>query len=142
MLAFEEAAIHQYADLVGEESIDCDLHITRAFDVCFTEDGAKEAKADWKARRDAFPQQLRNSDVRIVEEREALERVTGIKGGYWGASYVAGHLWPYKLATACKSSDAHVDTYTDWDFSNTYMPQARHESPNVYSCNIDGKIPV
>lgn len=103
-MEFEEAALGQYADLVREEDIDCDMHVTRAFDVFFSEADAREGKKDYEARLKAWPQSIKNGDVRAVDDPRELEQITGIKGGVWGISYPAGHLWPYKLATSCESS--------------------------------------
>lgn len=102
MFEFEEAALMQYAEIVDKEGIDCDMHVTRAFDVCMTKDGAEQAQRDFEARKKAFPRSMANGDVRDVKGTTELEAVTGIKGGYWGASYPAGHLWPYKLAAGCE----------------------------------------
>lgn len=98
-MSFEEAALGQYAEIVQREGIDCDMHVTRAFDICMTKDGAEAAKSDFQARSAAFPESMKKGNVQEVADPAKLEKITGIKGGYWGASYPAGHLWPYKLAT-------------------------------------------
>jgi hypothetical protein len=104
-MSFEEAALGLYADVVEREGIDCDLHVTRAFDVCMTQDGAEAARKDYEARLAAFPDSIERGLVQEVSDPAKLEEITGIKGGYWGASYPAGHLYPYKLATGRRSLD-------------------------------------
>ncbi|WVQ84845.1 hypothetical protein IAT38_007002 [Cryptococcus sp. DSM 104549] len=99
LINFEMAALGLYADIVQKEDIDCDMHVTRAFDVCFNDKDVVEVKKDFDARRADFLDKMREQDVRAVEDPRDLEALTGIKGGKWGASYPAGHLWPYKLAT-------------------------------------------
>ncbi|WVR07884.1 hypothetical protein IAU60_004927 [Kwoniella sp. DSM 27419] len=98
LLAFEAAALEQYAQIVQREDIDCDMHITRAFDISFREPDAASNQKDYEARRADWGAVMDKQDVRVIQDPKELERVTGVQGGYWGASYPAGHLWPYKLA--------------------------------------------
>ncbi|WWC67801.1 uncharacterized protein I206_101714 [Kwoniella pini CBS 10737] len=100
LLTFEASALKQYADLVAKEDINCDMHVTRAFDIFFREDDAASGKKDYEARKSAFPNDVNGQDIRVVNDPKELERLTGIKGGCFGANYPAGHLWPYKLATS------------------------------------------
>lgn len=102
LLTFEAAALQQYAAIVKREDIDCDMHVTRAFDVCFRKEDAEAGKKDYEARKAAWGEDMAKHDLRVVEDPKELEALTGVRGGYWGASYPAGHLWPYKLASACK----------------------------------------
>ncbi|RSH82880.1 hypothetical protein EHS25_005870 [Saitozyma podzolica] len=100
LLTFEEAALGQYAAIVEAEKIECDMHVTRACDVFYREDDAESARSDWEARRAAFPADVQQGDVRIYDDAAEFEQLTGVQGGVFGASYPAGHLWPYKLATS------------------------------------------
>ncbi|WWC87051.1 uncharacterized protein L201_001936 [Kwoniella dendrophila CBS 6074] len=100
LLSFEASALKQYADIVTKEDISCDMNVTRAFDICFKQDDAIEAKKDFEARIKDFPNYVKEQDIRTVDDPKELEMLTGVKGGYYGASYPAGHLWPYKLATS------------------------------------------
>ncbi|OWT36867.1 FAD dependent oxidoreductase superfamily [Cryptococcus neoformans Bt1] len=100
LLTFEAAALQQYAAIVKREDIDCDMHVTRAFDVCFRKEDAEAGKKDYEARKAAWGEDMAKHDLRVVEDPKELEALTGVRGGYWGASYPAGHLWPYKLASA------------------------------------------
>lgn len=102
LMTFEENALGLYADIVERERIDCDMRVTRAFDICMTKEGAEAAKLDYQARLAASSASVEQGDVRPVSDPGKLEKITGIRGGLWGASYPAGHLWPYKLATACE----------------------------------------
>ncbi|OCF32132.1 FAD dependent oxidoreductase superfamily protein [Kwoniella heveanensis BCC8398] len=100
LLTFEAAALEQYADIVAKEDIDCDMHVTRAFDVCFRKEDGEAGKKDYEARKAAWEADMTKHDLRVVDDPQELERLTGVRGGHWGASYPAGHLWPYKLASA------------------------------------------
>jgi hypothetical protein len=115
LLTFEEAALGQYAAIVEAEKIECDMHITRACDVFFREEDAESARSDWEARRAAFPADVQQGDVRIYDDAAEFEQLTGVKGGVFGASYPAGHLWPYKLATSreCTAGEGwrHADAH-------------------------------
>ena len=102
-MTFEETALGLYADIVERERIECDMHVTRAFDICMTKEGAESAKLDYQARLAASPASIKQGNVRPVHDPVELQEITGVKGGLWGASYPAGHLWPYKLATARES---------------------------------------
>lgn len=99
MYSFEASALSTYAALVQSEDLDCDMHATRACDVFFDATDAAEAKKDYDARMRLYPDSMKRDDVREVNDREELERLTGIRGAHWGCHYPAGHLWPYKLAT-------------------------------------------
>ncbi|WRT64905.1 uncharacterized protein IL334_001844 [Kwoniella shivajii] len=106
LLTFEAAALKQYADLVAKEDISCDMHVTRAVDVCFKQEDAAAAQKDYEARKAAFPEDVGGQDIRTIKDPQELEALTGVKGGHYGASYPAGHLWPYKLATSQSQSHA------------------------------------
>lgn len=98
MLRFEESHLDRYVRLVEKESIDCDLHVTRAVDVFFDQAEADTARSDFERRRREYPSSVERGDVRELKDPEELRRISGVKGGVWGVSYPAGHLWPYKLA--------------------------------------------
>ena len=99
MYDFESSHLQRYADIVNNEGIDCDLHATRAFDVFSLPDEAQASKESFRKRLAMFPDSMKKYDIREHADPAELEALTGIKGGHWGASYPAGHLWPYKLAT-------------------------------------------
>jgi hypothetical protein len=113
LIEFEEAALEEYAQLVAAEGIDCDLHITRAFDLYLDDKDAESAKADFRARMEDVSGRKAEPSVRSVDDPEELERISGFKGAKWGAHFPAGHLWPYKLATACKSPMRAALTISD-----------------------------
>jgi hypothetical protein len=75
------------------------LAVTRAVDVFYLEDDARSAREDLEARYSDFPESKVN-DIRLIADPAELERMTGAKGAKMGATYPAGHLWPYKLATS------------------------------------------
>jgi glycine/D-amino acid oxidase-like deaminating enzyme len=99
MYDFEGSHLSRYVRIVQEEGLDCDLVVTRAFDVLFDPSDAENAKKDYDSRREMFPESIKQGDVVSVEDPEELERLSGVRGGKWGCHYPAGHLWPYKLAT-------------------------------------------
>ncbi|TYJ55842.1 hypothetical protein B9479_003494 [Cryptococcus floricola] len=104
LLTFEAAALSSYTSLVQAENIDCDLHVTRAVDICFDPTDAEEGKKDYAARKSAWREDMEKHGVMAVDDPKELEKLTSVRGGHWGAHYPAGHLWPYKLA----SSLAHI----------------------------------
>jgi hypothetical protein len=98
-LVFEASHLARYTSIVQEESLDCDLHATRAFDIFFDADDAEQGRLDYEARYKLFPQAMQEADIRPVYDTEELSRLSGVKGGLWGAHYPAGHLWPYRFCT-------------------------------------------
>jgi glycine/D-amino acid oxidase-like deaminating enzyme len=104
MLVFEESHLARYAALVEAEDIDCDLHVTRACDVFFDEAEAQAGQSAFRARKRDFPQSVAAGDLREISDPRELERISGMKGGFWGITYPAGHLWPYKLAAGRESA--------------------------------------
>lgn len=87
-----------YARIVEKEKIECDLHVTRSFDVFFDKDDAERGKQDFYARKRDWP--TRCGNTRAVDSPADLEKIAGVKGAVWSAHYPAGHLWPYLLATS------------------------------------------
>lgn len=110
LIELEEGALEIYAALVEKEKIDCDLNVTRAFDIFFDRDDARKGQEDFAARRKDFPQAFKKGDVRDMGSGKDVERLCGVKGAEWSASYPAGHLWPYLLATARKSGALAIKT--------------------------------
>lgn len=101
-MLLEENALNIYTSIVDKEKIECDLHVTRSFDVFYDREDAKRCQDDFAGRRRDWPEAFKKGDVRAVDSSEDLERIAGVKRSVWSASYPAGHLWPYLLATACK----------------------------------------
>ena len=94
---FEEAALRHYVEIVEREKIDCDLHVTRAFDCLFDKEDAEGARLDFEARAKHHPEAVKRADLRLTDD---LETQGHVKGSVWSANFPAGHLWPYKLATS------------------------------------------
>lgn len=101
ILELEEAALETYSRIVGKEKNDCDLQVTRSFDVFFDKDDAERGKQDLYARKHDWPK--RCGDAQAVDSPASLEKIAGVKGAVWSAHYPAGHLWPYLLATSRES---------------------------------------
>jgi hypothetical protein len=102
MMLLEGEALGKYCKLVEETGIDCDLHVTRAYDTCYTRGDAESLTADFEARLADYPEDLKMNDVIMTPKHEWGQR-SGMKDTLFEASFPAGHLWPYKLATGCKS---------------------------------------
>lgn len=98
LFKLEENALGIYGDIVEKEKIDCDLHVTRSFDIFFDKDDAERGKQDFHARRHDWPDDC--GDARAVDTPGDVEKIAGVKGALWSANYPAGHLWPYLLATS------------------------------------------
>ena len=134
-MTFEETALGLYADIVERERIECDMHVTRAFDICMTKEGAESAKLDYQARLAASPASIKQGNVRPVHDPVELRELTGVRGGLWGASYPAGHLWPYKLATAREWAPPRPDTFA-YSSSDTSRPRKRSKSSDIHTRQI------
>jgi glycine/D-amino acid oxidase-like deaminating enzyme len=102
LLELEEGAMKIYGDVVEKEKIECDLHFTRSCDMFFDAADAERAKGDFEGRKADWPEIFAASDVQRVDSPEEIVKITGVKGALWSASYPAGHLWPYLLATSRK----------------------------------------
>lgn len=132
MLVFEESHLARYAALVEAEDLDCDLHVTRgalahrpllpcaaleadqsitfplpACDVFFDETEAAAGRQAFYERKKDFPESIVAGDLEEILDPQALEKLSGMKGGKWGITYPAGHLWPYKLAAGRASFPSH-----------------------------------
>jgi hypothetical protein len=100
LMALEESALDTYVDLVQREKIECDLHVTRAVDIFFDKDDTERSKKDFMERKADWPQMFGARGLQCIESPQEIERRVGVKGALWSASYPAGHLWPYLLATS------------------------------------------
>ncbi|CEL01295.1 hypothetical protein ASPCAL00883 [Aspergillus calidoustus] len=91
---FEARHVNAIRDLVEKEGIDCDLGVTEAVDVQFSETHARKLKDgyDRLVAAGCGP----TVRTRYTGPREA-EEFSGVKGAVACFSYAAGHLWPYKL---------------------------------------------
>ena len=103
MFTFEQQALRSYAEIVKAEDIDCDMHITRTFDVFLQKDDMESSKLDYAARKADFPRDVIGADIRLHTDVSTLEQMTGVKDALMAASWPAGHLWPYKLAVSRKA---------------------------------------
>lgn len=139
LLEFEEAQLAQYIALVeAEPDIDCDLHVTRACDVFFDAKEAESARRSFLLRKEDHPRAVEAGDVREITDRAELERVSGMKGGYWGATYPAGHLWPYKLTCGRKLAPDRLDEQeppltSSFCLSRSRRPEMRAQPPDQHT---------
>ncbi|PYI09232.1 FAD dependent oxidoreductase superfamily [Aspergillus sclerotiicarbonarius CBS 121057] len=83
--------------VVDKESIDCDLKVTRSFDVFFDEDHAKDMRDFLHAKRSEGVSWAQ--EVEWIEESD-VQKVTGVMNGKGAASVPAVSLWPYNLVTS------------------------------------------
>lgn len=86
----------RYEALLAEDPIPCSFHVTSAYDVCLAEAVAESCKKNYHARLADWPEDVRK--FREISDPEELQRVSGVKGGYWGCTYRVASIWPYKLA--------------------------------------------
>lgn len=129
LLEFEEAALGHYVKLVQDEDIDCDLNVTRAIDTFFLEDDARRGQLDFEARTRDFPESVKKADLRFYTDKEWFANFSGVKGGHAGASYPAGHLYPYKLATGRESTRRHLKLTS----SDSAVHGPRYEHADLHS---------
>ncbi|KAL3489694.1 FAD dependent oxidoreductase-domain-containing protein [Aspergillus germanicus] len=91
---FEARHVDVIRDLVKKEDIDCDLGVTEAVDVQFSESHARKLK-------DGYDRLVNAGCGPTVRTRytgpDEAEQFSGVKGAVACFSYAAGHLWPYKL---------------------------------------------
>lgn len=97
LLNFETGHLERFEKLLSREPIPCAFHVTSGFDVCMSDEMAKVARDSFHARRNDFPADT--AGLRELSDPEELQRITGVKGGRWGAMYRVASIWPYKLAT-------------------------------------------
>ncbi|KAJ4264181.1 hypothetical protein NW762_005375 [Fusarium torreyae] len=91
---FEASHVVAVKNLVEEEGLDCDFHVTRALDVYLDSTHAKKVEETY--RKIARNGLVNLSDVAFTPKKHA-ERVSGVKNAKGCISYTAAHLWPSKL---------------------------------------------
>ncbi|KAL2836925.1 FAD dependent oxidoreductase-domain-containing protein [Aspergillus pseudoustus] len=91
---FEARHVDTIRDLVEKEGIECDLGVTDAVDVQFSESHARKLKDGYDRLVAAGCGPTRRTRYTGPEEAEAF---SGVKGAVACFSYAAGHLWPYKM---------------------------------------------
>ncbi|KAL2802184.1 FAD dependent oxidoreductase-domain-containing protein [Aspergillus granulosus] len=91
---FEARHVDVIRDLVEKEKVDCELGITEAVDVQFSESHARKLK-------DGYDRLVAAGCGPTIRTRYTgaaeAEEFSGVKGAVACFSYAAGHLWPYKL---------------------------------------------
>ncbi|KAL3457336.1 FAD dependent oxidoreductase [Aspergillus heterothallicus] len=91
---FEARHVDVIRGLVEREGIECDLGVTEAVDVQFSESHAARLKKGY----DRLVQAGCGPTLRTrYTGRKEAEAFSGVKGAVACFSYAAGHLWPYKL---------------------------------------------
>ncbi|KAL2857630.1 FAD dependent oxidoreductase [Aspergillus pseudodeflectus] len=91
---FEARHVDVIQNLVEKEAIDCDLGVTEAVDVQFSETHARKLKDGY----DRLVTAGCGPTVRTTYTGPSeAEKFSGVKGAVACFSYAAGHLWPYKL---------------------------------------------
>ncbi|KAJ6007355.1 hypothetical protein N7540_011331 [Penicillium herquei] len=84
-------------DVTKKENIDCELSVTRSFDIYFDEVHAREMKefiSTHKAEGAPWVEHMRWIDA------PESDQITGVKNTQGAISVPAVSLWPYKLVTA------------------------------------------
>lgn len=95
----------------------------------FDETEAAAGRQAFYERRKDFPLSIVAGGLEEISDPQALEKLSGMKGGKWGITYPAGHLWPYKLA-AGRASIPVVSVFprakaTDCSVSFPSLPVAK-----------------
>ena len=115
MLKFESSHLPYYTDLIAREKIDCDFHITTAYDVCLNPTMADIGRRGYHARRADFPDDMKA--FLELDDPEQLQLLSQVKGALWGCAYKVGSVHPYKLVNgllrAClKKGSFNLQTFT------------------------------
>ena len=96
-LKFESRHLDLFKALLDKEHIECDFHITSAFDLCLNPRMAEVGKAAFNARKADWPDDMR--DFLQIDDPDHLERLSQAKDASWGCVYKVGSVHPYKLVT-------------------------------------------
>ncbi|KAL5335906.1 FAD dependent oxidoreductase-domain-containing protein [Aspergillus crustosus] len=91
---FEARHVDAIQEVVEKENIDCDLSVTEAVDVQFSELHARNLKDKYDRLVASGCEPTRKTKYTGPEDAEAF---SGVKGAVACFTYPAGHLWPYKL---------------------------------------------
>ncbi|PYH81269.1 FAD dependent oxidoreductase [Aspergillus uvarum CBS 121591] len=94
LVEFEANNVRAVKNFVEKEKIQCEMVLTRATDVVFTEKQVEAATKGIQSLRDAGVRAL--DDVWYTSGTEAA-MVSGVKDAKGCFTYTAGHIWPYKL---------------------------------------------
>ncbi|OOF93921.1 hypothetical protein ASPCADRAFT_209176 [Aspergillus carbonarius ITEM 5010] len=100
VMAHQLAQLSALKDVVDKEGIECDLKVTRSFDVFFDEDHAREVYAFIDAKKSEGVSWAK--EVEWIEASD-VDKITGVMNGKGALSTPAISLWPYKLVTALLS---------------------------------------
>lgn len=112
LAAFEAAHVYAVKDLVEDEGLDCDFHITRAVDVYLDPEHARQTEEAHRKLVAAGVVNLR--DVAFIPKKDAervrapphghwngadqyANQVSGVKGAQCAFTFTAAHLWPSKM---------------------------------------------
>lgn len=113
LLQFEQDHVQALKELIETENIDCDFDLTRAMDLFMTESEGDYARKSYQMRKDSGGNV---EDIHVIPE-EQLATISRMKTkAYFGATYSAGSLHPYKLINALLSKAVgkgmNLQTYT------------------------------
>ncbi|RAL03233.1 NAD(P)/FAD-dependent oxidoreductase [Aspergillus ibericus CBS 121593] len=87
-------------EVVEKEGIECELKVTRSFDVFFDGNHARDIREFLYVKKSEGVAWAR--EVEWIEEAD-VERITGVVNGKGAVGVPAVSLWPYKLVTALLS---------------------------------------
>jgi glycine/D-amino acid oxidase-like deaminating enzyme len=96
--SYEASQLYAVKELVEQEDIHCDFHLTRATDVFLDAEAAKDAERAFRQLQRDGAVNLR--DVQYINNPTSAARVSGVKGALSAFTFTAGQLYPYKLVTS------------------------------------------
>src|SRR5271156_221481 len=96
--SYEASQVYAVKELVEQEGIHCDFHLTRATDVFLDAEAAKYAERAFRQLQKDGAVNLR--DVQYINNPASAAHVSGVKGALSAFTFTAGQLYPYKLVTS------------------------------------------
>ncbi|KAF2093567.1 FAD dependent oxidoreductase [Rhizodiscina lignyota] len=113
LATFHRTLLSELKACVERENIDCDLFLTRSFDVFLDQAHADVMENEFQGFRDEGATWLK--DIQFLKGKN-VERLTGISGAKGAASSPVVSLWPYKfvvgLLQKCIEMGANLQTHT------------------------------
>ncbi|KAF3491080.1 FAD dependent oxidoreductase superfamily protein [Arthroderma uncinatum] len=106
MIKYEISHLRILADVIEREKIDCDLTLTRSFDVYFDQEVMDKVRHGVEPLLSDSYQQgkyefMKDADFRFPTTDHPLTeedlKETKVKGAKGFVSFPAGHIWPYKF---------------------------------------------
>ena len=112
---YEASQVKAVKQLIEDEKIDCDFHLTRAVDVFLDPKIARDTEKDFEQLRADAAVDL--ADVQHISNPTTASRISNVKSALSAYTFTAAHLWPFKLVTsllalALSRSTLNLQTHT------------------------------